>query len=561
MLLFFLRNRKYIHYFLFGCFIFLLLLLILLVFNEQKINAVAQELKANKHREILLKHSYLAFLKSQSNFNDFLTHSEEYDGYLNSLQEMDIYLDSLAQFADHDNTDPSFKKSLQLKRDKLREAMGILGAQQPDRVSKINFVLPEYEFKDVLNSIDVSTSLKVDSVAKKSLFNRLGDAFKGKVAIQKEQMDIVITLKYGKELVQGSIEDQLTTAFKTSNLFYSGILKEIQRDYNQLLDSSQSLVSWNNEIISTSRDLFAIYDAVLVDYETQLEKESEDYHYKNTFLRYSIILFVLLLLSLSIVFITKLAYDYEEKLEWINIESAKHLKFKNRILGILSHELRSPLHIISILTQKLLKTTVGEAEKTSLKAIDFTVSSLLLQANQFLEYTKDPEQRNQLKYFDFDLRLELDEILNSLGHLVENNGNKLYINNGVQDGIIVTADKVKLQQLFLNIVGNANKFTNKGTILVFTGSEVVDADLIQLRVMVKDTGVGISEEDLEKIFEPYYQGILSDEIENFGAGLGLNLCKEIVELFSGTISVQSKKNKGTSVVFKVNLTLKKEHHE
>lgn len=559
MLLFFLRNRKYIHYFLFGCFIFLLLLLILLVFNEQKINAVAQELKANKHREILLKHSYLAFLKSQSNFNDFLTHSEEYDGYLNSLQEMDIYLDSLARFSDV-NDSLSLKRSLQLKN-RLREAMDGVGNYQSAKTPKVNFELPEYRFKDVLNSIDVSTSLKVDSVAKKNLFNRLGDALKGKVEIQKEQMDIVITLKYGKELVQGSIEEQLATAFKSSNSFYSGILKEIQKDYNRLLDSSQLLISWNNEIITTSRDLFAIYDTVLIDYEAQLEQESEDYHYKSTFLRYSIILFVLLLLFFSIVFFTKVAYDYEEKLEWINIESAKHLKFKNRILGILSHELRSPLHIISILTQKLLKTTVGEAEKTSLKAIDFTVSSLLLQANQFLEYTKDPEQRNQLKYFDFDLRLELDEILNSLGHLVENNGNKLYINNGVQDGIIVTADKVKLQQLFLNIVGNANKFTNKGTILVFTGSEVVDADLIQLRVMVKDTGVGISEEDLEKIFEPYYQGILSDEIENFGAGLGLNLCKEIVELFSGTISVQSKKNKGTSVVFKVNLTLKKEHHE
>ena len=70
---------------------------------------------------------------------------------------------------------------------------------------------------------------------------------------------------------------------------------------------------------------------------------------------------------------------------------------------------------------------------------------------------------------------------------------------------------------------------------------------------ISDTGCGISQSDLEKIFEPYYQGVLSEDIENLGAGLGLSLCKEIIGLYSGNISVSSELNKGTTVSFLINL--------
>lgn len=107
----------------------------------------------------------------------------------------------------------------------------------------------------------------------------------------------------------------------------------------------------------------------------------------------------------------------------------------------------------------------------------------------------------------------------------------------------------------MNILGNANKFTENGQITVNIKTEKKDDAAIVLNTEIIDTGVGIAESDLKKIFEPYYQGVLSDDIENIGAGLGLSLCKELVELYGGKISVQSEPRKGTTVTFSLNLQI------
>ncbi len=107
----------------------------------------------------------------------------------------------------------------------------------------------------------------------------------------------------------------------------------------------------------------------------------------------------------------------------------------------------------------------------------------------------------------------------------------------------------------MNILGNANKFTENGQITVNIKTEKKDESTIVLNTEIIDTGVGIAESDLKKIFEPYYQGVLSDDIENIGAGLGLSLCKELVELYDGQISVQSQRGKGTTVSFFLNLKM------
>ena len=107
----------------------------------------------------------------------------------------------------------------------------------------------------------------------------------------------------------------------------------------------------------------------------------------------------------------------------------------------------------------------------------------------------------------------------------------------------------------MNILGNANKFTEHGEISVITKSEVLDQQTVVLQTAIQDTGAGISSSDLENIFEPYYQGVLSEDVDNLGAGLGLSLCKEIVALFGGTISAESEPGKGTTVKFTIQLSI------
>ncbi len=101
------------------------------------------------------------------------------------------------------------------------------------------------------------------------------------------------------------------------------------------------------------------------------------------------------------------------------------------------------------------------------------------------------------------------------------------------------------------MVGNALKFTKKGQIKLTTRTEENAQGRINLLVTVADTGVGISKDDLKNVFEDYYQG--SNGITSMGIGLGLKLCKEIVDLFDGEISIVSELNEGTAVSFRIQM--------
>lgn len=117
------------------------------------------------------------------------------------------------------------------------------------------------------------------------------------------------------------------------------------------------------------------------------------------------------------------------------------------------------------------------------------------------------------------------------------------------------SDATKIQQLFHNIVGNANKFTKKGNILISVTPERSAPDKLKLFIKVRDDGIGIHEEDLKYIFESYHQPAQVANIKNIGTGLGLYLCREIIELFDGEIEITSKKNIETIVSFTLVLDL------
>jgi signal transduction histidine kinase len=256
-------------------------------------------------------------------------------------------------------------------------------------------------------------------------------------------------------------------------------------------------------------------------------------------------------------YFTRIAFIYEWKLNAANKEIKRNLNFKNRILGMLSHELRSPLKIINIFIDKITKTTKDDTIKEYLKSIKFTNSTLLIQSNQILEYTKNQDADQKLVNTVFNLKEEIDSIVTAIAPYIETRNNKFVVTNNIPADVVVFSDNIKINQVLMNILGNANKFTENGQIGLTMTTEPIGDNKISLLTTVSDTGAGIAESDLGKIFEPYYQGMISDEVDNLGAGLGLNLCKEIVELFNGEISVSSKLHEGTKVTFRINLNINK----
>lgn len=303
-----------------------------------------------------------------------------------------------------------------------------------------------------------------------------------------------------------------------------------------------------------------MYEFAIKDSKADLQKEYDKQNSQSNKIRTYLIfgaMILMFIVSILIMYFTRIAFIYEWKLKAANEQIKENLNFKNRILGMLSHELRSPLKIIGIFINKINKKTNDENIKEYLKSISFTNNTLLMQANQILEYTKNQQVENKLIPVVFNLKDEIQSILTSIEPYIETRNNRFVIHENIDSEIEVYSDNTKINQIFMNILGNANKFTENGEISVTAKTEFVDENTVCLITEIQDSGVGISKSDLEKIFEPYYQGVLSDEVENLGAGLGLSLCKELVELYSGTISVASEQNKGTNVAFRINLSINK----
>ncbi|MBC8645301.1 response regulator [Flavobacterium lindanitolerans] len=230
------------------------------------------------------------------------------------------------------------------------------------------------------------------------------------------------------------------------------------------------------------------------------------------------------------------------------IEAEKNVEFKNRIIGMLSHEMRSPLSIISNLTNKLISTKMDGAQNDMAKSLNFTSNSLHITVNQILDFFKNENGKLQLYNSKTVLKNEITSIVESLKSLAD--AKKIELVSHIDDSLQneVWADSGKIHQLFYNMIGNAIKFTSKGNITVDCRFTEVN-DKFKLDVKIKDTGAGIPKEDLDKIFDKYYQSKFHKDRASFGAGLGLSLCKEIIELYDGEIRVESEPGTGTEISF------------
>ncbi|WP_228372432.1 sensor histidine kinase [Chryseobacterium daeguense] len=517
-----------------------------------------ENLEDNSKKELLNAQDFLQkYITSKD--------SQFLDSYFKSLNKLSQNLDSICHY---ENKYPRLKNSLaSQKKDSANiKRLKVLVDSTYQFSTKSNVKAPADLTKinkyDLGNSLDkfnfnIETKTYSDTVKKKGFFGRLGDAIAGKENVRKEST--VITVKQGKDPA-AVIKKGLDSIINLVDRYYSREVKKMQVNVIQRQNNDGTIYKMYSNLLMYSEGLITVYESAIKNSKADLEKEYEKQNSKNNRIRTNLIfgaLILMFIVSILIMLLTRIAFIYERKLKEANKQINENLKFKNRILGMLSHELRSPLKIIGIFINRINKKTEDEKIKEYLKSISYTNDSLLIQANQILEYTKNQAVENKLIPVVFNLKNEITSILNSVEPYVETRNNKLIVNENINPDIVVYSDNKKINQVFMNIIGNANKFTENGEIRVTAATEALDENTIRLTTKISDSGIGIAQSDLEKIFEPYYQGILSEDVENLGAGLGLSLCKEIVELYGGNISVSSEVNKGTTVVFSINLNKNK----
>ena len=562
--------RKIVHYSLVICILLIQITIAGFFYNEfisrKNITFIDKQLKEVQSLENLTDDSRKELINAQDFFQKYVVSKDNQylKAYFNSVDRLTKNLDSINNFKFQNPNLKSFsiaRKNDSLKIENLKLLVDSTQEFSKNSDLKTTVQLPQLKKFDTdfnFEKFDVQTKTISDSIPKKGIFGRLKDAFAGKENVRKDST--IVTIKSGKAAKSTKIKTELDSIITSANNHY---LKEVQKIRVSVTkykdkdkDNSGDFYHTFNSLLVYSNKLMNIYDEAIKGSKSELEKEYKAQNSKNNRIREYLVLGLMVLMfivSILIMYFTRIAFIYESKLKVANKQIGENLKFKNRILGMLSHELRSPLKIIGLFINRINKKTSDEDIKGYLKSISFTNNTLLMQANQILEYTKNQQVENKLIPVVFNLKSEIKSILTSIEPYIETRNNKFVIDDQIDPAIMVDSDDTKINQIFMNILGNANKFTENGQIKVFAATEIVDENTVTLVTKISDTGCGISQSDLEKIFEPYYQGVLSEDIENLGAGLGLSLCKEIIGLYSGNISVSSELNKGTTVSFSINL--------
>lgn len=561
------KNRKFVQFSLIACTLLIQMTIFLFFynefFNENKLYEIRAQLENSKKIKELTNESKYELIKAQNHLNNYLDelNRDDLEIYFQSIRNITSKIDSTKVFG---NSIPSIKTfetdENQLQLENLEKLIDSVYNHLPEKIeTKAPTNLKEFNLSSTPPEIEIEEIYVSDTIPRKKFFPRLKDAISGNVDVKTDT--VFITMKYNNLIDTIKVKNDFENALNVISDFYTKELSNYQSYLSSLQKTNKSVYKEYNDLVSLSNNLIEVYDSTSDELSSQLESQfNERFSKNNKIRRYTVFgLMILMFIVLIIVaYYTKQSFVYERKLKEAHDRIQNNLKFKNRILGMMSHEFRSPLKIVNLFVDRIYKKTEDEKVIDSLKSIRFTNDSLLIQANQILEYTKDQDKAIELNPVIFNLKEEINSILKIFKPYIESVNNEFEVEDELKGNIFVFADRTKIHQLFINLLGNANKFTQNGKILVSLKTMNLSDNHLNFITTIKDTGIGISESDIDKIFDPYYKGELLEGVENLGVGLGLNLCKEIIELFDGNISIESELGKGTSITFQINLKIANE---
>ncbi|MBK7945642.1 MAG: response regulator [Flavobacteriales bacterium] len=233
-------------------------------------------------------------------------------------------------------------------------------------------------------------------------------------------------------------------------------------------------------------------------------------------------------------------------------ERAEHSeRVKQQFLANMSHEIRTPVNAISGMSTVLLRKEHLPAQQEHLDAIATSSEALLGIVNEILDLSKIEAGKLHLEKVRMNPRKVIHDVVGVMRYRAEEKG--LTLDSAIADEVpvAVMGDPTRLQQVLMNLVGNAIKFTERGSVRITLDLQDRLTDAVMLRATVKDTGIGITPERLAYVFDEFTQAE-SDHTRRFGGtGLGLTICKRLVEMQGGTITATSTVGQGSVFVFTI----------
>jgi signal transduction histidine kinase/CheY-like chemotaxis protein len=242
------------------------------------------------------------------------------------------------------------------------------------------------------------------------------------------------------------------------------------------------------------------------------------------------------------------------------LEAKAATETKSAFLANMSHEIRTPMNGVIGMIELVSQTELNTDQKNYLATAKRSADSLLIIINDILDFSKIEVGELTIEFVEFDLEQFFEELIHDQHFHARKKGLTLALSKGDFHHRHVVGDPYRITQIMNNLLSNAIKFTESGGITVHYDL-VTLGDNLQLKVEIKDTGIGVSETALPFLFDSFSQADTSTTRKFGGTGLGLSITKQLCELMNGDISVKSQLNQGSTFSFSVRLKPPRQTHK
>ena len=334
----------------------------------------------------------------------------------------------------------------------------------------------------------------------------------------------------------------------------AGIERQITDQIKQLQTKEMILLEQNihlNQILN--HQINSLETSEQKHLETKIKEADSISAQTYRWMAIFIITAVILLIIVLIIFFRDLQRNqiYQQVLKKAKAEAESLAKAKEIFVATVSHEMRTPVNAIYGLTKQMLQKTDSDEMAADLEVVNKSAEHLIALVNDTLDFSKIESQKLEIEQIDF----LPDEIINEVHtlhkDLAQKKGIELISNNNTDKNLALQGDPIRLKQILINLITNAVKFTNKGQIILAVTGEDTSEQSYLLHIEVSDTGIGISKENLHKIFDEFVQLDTDLTQKQRGAGLGLSIVKKLVLLQNGKIDVDSTFGKGTRFIIQI----------
>ena len=369
-----------------------------------------------------------------------------------------------------------------------------------------------------------------------------------------ESVEIALMDKEGNYVVHGK-------SFKSNNFFefYKSYNKTTNSEYNEVVSSltggTGTIIMKNSkgaDCVVSYTPLSCVKDWVLLAYIPSADLTSV-----NTIdwlLLGTVAVGLIFLLVFNFITLMKYNRRLTEAAEAANQAN----EAKSYFLSTMSHDIRTPMNAILGLNEMVLRDCDDESVLYYSENIKTAGNTLLGLINDILDFSKIEAGRMELINVDYNFVSLLNDLVNMVQRKAEEKGLKLVLDIDRDIPMILNGDEIRIKQVITNILSNAVKYTKEGSITFFVGSEKTeDPDSIKLRVSVTDTGIGIKEEDLARLFVAF-ERIEEKRNRNIeGTGLGMTIAQSFLNMMGSHLEVESEYGKGSTFSFEITQGVKK----